>query len=139
MHYGMHTETFRYIKPRNSYLFRRKTVCMLKETTKHLVLEIVKTDTSASASDLSLVAAALDGEKPVKPARRPSELLTVKDVCSLLKISRGALSRWTSAGRIPCLHLAASHKSLRYRYEDIENFLANGGTKPASRQTTKKK
>lgn len=112
---------------------------MLKETTKHLVLEIVKADTSASASDLSLVAAALDGKKPVKPARRPSELLTVKDVCSLLKISRGALSRWTGDGRIPCLHLAASHKSLRYRYEDIENFLANGGTEPASRQTTKKK
>lgn len=112
---------------------------MLKETTKHLVLEIVKTDTCASASDLSLVTATLDGEKSVKPTRRPSELLTVKDACSLLKISRGALSRWTSAGRIPCLHLAASHKSLRYRYEDIENFLANGGTEPASRQTTKKK
>ena len=109
---------------------------MLKETTKHLVLEIVKTDTSASASDLSLVAAALDGEKL---GRTACGLLTVKDVCSLLKISRGALSRWTSAGRIPCLHLATSHKSLRYRYEDIENFLANGGTEPASRQTTKKK
>ena len=107
---------------------------MLKETTKHLVLEIVKTDTCASASDLSLVTATLDGEKSVKPTRRPSELLTVKDACSLLKISRGALSRWTSAGRIPCLHLAASHKSLRYRYEDIENFLPNHKEKVTRRR-----
>lgn len=50
--------------PATHIFSRRKTVRMLKETTKHLVLEIVKTDTNASASDLSLVAAALDTNLP---------------------------------------------------------------------------
>ena len=49
-----------------------------------------------------------------------SELLTIVDVCEILKLKRGTLYNWISSKKIPVVKMG---KSVRFRRSAIEKFL----------------
>ena len=54
---------------------------------------------------------------------RPERLLTAREVAELLNVSRGALLRWTRAGRVPGAVKLPSG-AIRYMPERVDEWLA---------------
>lgn len=53
------------------------------------------------------------------PHRHPQELLTIEELSQLWRTPKGTLYNWVSQGRLPHVKLG---RSLRFRWEDLENF-----------------
>jgi excisionase family DNA binding protein len=62
--------------------------------------------------------------KPQRVAKPVSLLLTVADLCDLLKVSRSTITRMERAGSIPGRVMLGG--SVRYHREIIENWLREG-------------
>jgi excisionase family DNA binding protein len=51
------------------------------------------------------------------------ELLTIKEVCKKLKISRAQLFQLTKEGELPKYKIANSPKSIRYKSDEVDQLL----------------
>jgi excisionase family DNA binding protein len=56
-------------------------------------------------------------------AQDTAQLLTVEEVASMLRVSKAAVYRWTEDGRLRARKAGAL---LRFRAEDVEDFLRSG-------------
>lgn len=61
--------------------------------------------------------------------RDPDELLTPKELAGYLQISESSLRRWRAEGRGPATTWL-SRRRARYRWRDVQKWLARSGRKP---------
>jgi len=55
-------------------------------------------------------------------------LLTIKEVSEILRVSVRTLERWDDAGKLPAIKTVGGHR--RFKQEDIDTFLGNESDKP---------
>jgi excisionase family DNA binding protein len=63
-----------------------------------------------------------------------NRLMNVRDVAAYLGIDALSVYRWASRGRLPCIRLSA--RCLRFRREDIEQFVASMSNSPTAENET---
>jgi excisionase family DNA binding protein len=63
-----------------------------------------------------------------------NRLMNVGDVAAYLGIDPLSVYRWASRGRLPCVRLSA--RCLRFRREDIEQFVASMSNSPTTENET---
>jgi len=59
---------------------------------------------------------------PDKKTEEVPELLTLQEVCDLLKVHPNTLRQWDNNGTLPAIRIGAK-RVRRYRKEDIINYL----------------
>jgi excisionase family DNA binding protein len=63
-----------------------------------------------------------------------NRLMNVRDVAAYLRIDPLSVYRWVGSGRLPFIRLSA--RCLRFRLEDIEQFVASMSNSPTAENET---
>lgn len=66
---------------------------------------------------------------------RADHLMHVREVAAYLGMAPGSIYHLVSEGRIPCIHLSA--RCLRFRWSDIDAWIAAKVTGPSSTNSLK--
>lgn len=61
------------------------------------------------------------------------DLLTIRDVCAILKVNRHTLRRWCERGWLRSIDLTPdeARPMWRFRREDVDSFIETRRTKPS--------
>lgn len=89
---------------------------MLQESTITIIKTALDVDTAITKEEKERILAALNPQK-----RNMERMITTKEVCNLLGITRRTLFNYVQAGKLTVVQYSPRKK--RYRYSEVCNFM----------------